>query len=556
MPYSHPAELYAHGVVAGDIPAGEWIRKACARHIEDMETGPERGLYFDENAGQHVIDFFGFLRHSKGKWANTVFELEPWQQFILWALFGWKRENGTRRFRVAYIEIPRKNGKSTLLAGIGLYLFFADGEQGAEVYTAATKRDQARITHGEATSMVKKSPALRRRIKIFRDNMHVLATASKFEPLGADSDTADGLNISGAVVDELHAHKSRGMWDVIDTATGAREQPLIAAITTAGYDKHTICYEQHEYSKKILDGIIEDDTHFAYIACVDDPEKWDEEIEWAKANPNLGVSVGIDDLRRKAKKAKEQPAALNAFKRLHLNIWTEAETLWLNLIKWDENATQTDFDDLIGRKCYGGLDLSSTIDITAFVLLFPRDDGGYDVLCFFWVPGESMIKREKKDRVPYPVWSDQGFIEKTDGDVVDYNAVRAKIIHLSELFDMQEIAYDRWNSSQIVSDLLDDGADMVPLGQGFASMSAPSKELEKLVIGGDFHHGGNPVLRWMASNTVVQTDAAENIKPAKNKSVEKIDGVVSAIMALAMAMSHEADDTPKTPYKKRGIISL
>ena len=553
----HPAEQYAHDVVAGTVPAGQWIVKACQRHIDDMESGPERGVYFDENAAQHVIDFFGYLRHSKGRWANTVFKLEPWQQFILWVLFGWRRADGSRRFRVAYIEIPRKNGKSTLLAGIGLYLFFADGEEGAEVYTAATKREQAKITHSEATRMVQKSPELRSRIKLYRDNMHVIATSSKFEPLGADSNTADGLNIHGAVVDELHAHKSRGMWDVIDTATGAREQPLICAITTSGYDRHTVCYEQHEYSKKILDGIIDDDAHFTFIASVDDPEHWDDETEWYKANPNLGVSVSLDDLRRKAKKAKEQPAALNAFKRLHLNIWTEAETLWLDLLKWDACKAPTPFEELYGRKCYGGLDLSSTTDITALVLIFPRDDGAYDVLCYFWVPGESMIKREKQDRVPYPVWASQGFIEETDGDVVDYNAVRHKINALSDVFDIHEIAYDRWNSSQIVNDLMDDGADMVPLGQGFASMSGPAKELEKLVLAGDFCHGNNPVLRWMASNTVVQLDPAGNIKPAKNKSTEKIDGIVAGVMSLAMAVSHEKDDKAESPYSgERGIIVL
>ena len=539
--------------------AGEWIRKACQRHIDDMETGPERGIYFDERAAQHVINFFGYLRHSKGKWANDVFVLEPWQQFILWVMFGWMRVDGTRRFRIAYIEIPRKNGKSTLLAGICLYLFFADGEEGAEVYTAATKRAQAKITHGEATRMVQKSPELRKRIKVFRDNMCVISTSSKFEPLGADSDTEDGLNISGAGIDELHAHKTRSMWDVIDTATGSREQPMLCAITTAGSGKHTICFEQHEYSKKILDNIIEDDAHFTYIASVDDPEKWDDEKEWRKANPNLGVSVSIDDMRTKAEKAKQQPTSLNAFKRLKLNIWVEASTPWLDLIKWDSCKDATPFEELVGRKCYGGLDLSSTTDITALVLVFPRDDKGYDVLCYFWVPGDSMVNREKKDRVPYPVWASQGFIEETDGNVVDYDAVRAKVVALSDVFDMQEIGYDRWNSSQIVNDLLDDGADMVPVGQGFASMSAPSKELEKLVLGGDFRHGSNPVLRWMASNAVVQIDPAENIKPAKNKSTEKIDGIVAGVMALAMAVSHEADDSAETPYageNGRGIITL
>ena len=550
----HPAEQYALDVVEGNIVTGKWVRKACERHINDMETGPDRGLWFSEPAAQHVLDFFGYLRHSKGEWAGRKFELSPWQQFSLWCLFGWMGADGLRRFRVAYFELARKNGKTTMLAGIGLYLFFADDEPGAEVYSAATKREQARLTHGEAVRMVKKSPALKSRIRIYRDNLHVVETESKFEPLGADSDTADGLNMSGGLVDELHAHKQRGMWDVLDTATGARRQPMLIAITTAGFDRYTVCYEQHEYSEKILDGIIEDDTFFAFIAAIDEKDDWRDEKVWIKANPNLGISVKIGDLRRKCKKAIEQPSSQNAFRRLHMDEWTESETLWLEIEQWRKATDAVDIESLRGKKCYGGLDLSSTGDITALVLVFPDGEGGYDVLCYFWVPGESMIKRWKKDRVPYPVWEEQGFIEKTEGNVVDYDRIQTKMAELSEIYDIHEVAYDRWNSTQIVTNLLNDGADMVPLGQGYASMSAPSKEVEKLVQGSKIRHGNNPVLTWMASNTVIQTDAAGNIKPAKDKSSEKIDGIVGMIMGVAMAIAHKEDDS--SPYEKRGLRTL
>ncbi len=333
----HAVTEYAEQVIKGKIPAGELVILACERHLRDLKTAKMRGLYFSEAAADHAIDFFRFLRHSKGEWAGCELALESWQRFIVGSLFGWFGADGTRRFRTAYDEVPRKNGKSTLAAGIALYLFAADGEPGPEVYSAATKRAQARIVWNEAASMVKASPFLQKRIGVYpgKGNMTITANRAMFEPLGADADTLDGLNIHGAIVDELHAHKKRGMWDVLETATGSRRQSLIFGITTAGFDRNSICWEQREYAERVLRNVIEDDTYFAYIATIDPGDDWQDEQTWAKANPNLGISVKINDLRRKALKAKEMPAAQNAFMRLHLNIWTSQYARWMSMDVWD-----------------------------------------------------------------------------------------------------------------------------------------------------------------------------------------------------------------------------
>lgn len=531
-------------MVAGDIVACKWVKLACERHLRDLATGQERGLWFDRDAEARVYAFFEqYLRHSKGEFAKKPFVLQEWQAFVVGSVFGWKRMDGTRRFRTAYDEEPRKNGKSTRLAGIGLYMTLADGEHGAEVYSAATKKDQAKIVWGEAKNMVLASPELRSRTRVFAANMNVPALGAKFEPLGADSDSLDGLNISCAIVDELHAHKSRDLWDVLETATGARSQPLIYAITTAGRNKLSVCWELRDYACKVLEGIVQDDSFFAIIFTIDEGDDWTDPAVWPKANPGLNVSVKIDDLQRKVEKARHLPAAQNAFKRLHLNVWTEGAGSWLDIEAWDENGHEVDPDELVGRECYGGLDLSTTTDITAFVKVFPPVDDGepWKVLARFWVPAENITKRAKTDRVPYDVWRDQGFIEATPGNVVDYRAIEAGIVADAETFDLREVAYDRFNSSQLVTELLDEGVVMVPFGQGFVSMAAPTRELEKLVIACLLAHGGNPVLRWMASNVVVVEDPAGNMKPAKNKSSEKIDGIVALIMAIGRAIAPRDD---------------
>jgi len=519
----------------------------CERHRADRAAcvpGPHpRGLYFDEAAGQRAIDFFSHLRHSKGEWAGSVFVLSPWQQFVIWSLFGWMRSDGRRRYRTAYIEVARKNGKSTLMAGVGLYLFVADKEPGAEIYCAATMRDQAKIIWSEARRMVQSSPSLRRRVGVYTGHLTIDATASKFDPLGGDEDTLDGLNIHGALVDELHAHKTRDLWDKVSTASGSRRQPLRCAITTAGFDRHSICWEQRDYVCKILEGIIEDDSVFGAIYTLDDEDDWLDPKTWVKSNPNLGISVYEYELAEQCKQARETPTAQNSFLRFRMNMWTESETRWIPAERWSACGTPVDPEALRGRQSYWGLDLSSTLDITAWVGVFPPAVMGdkYQVLCRFFVPQNNVADRCRKDRVPYDTWIRQGYIYATPGDVVDQEYIKAQIIADAQIYDIREVAFDRWGSAKLVTELDAEGITTVAFGQGFASMSPASKEAEKLILSCGIAHGNNPVLAWMMSNVTMRTDPAGNIKPDKGKSREKIDGVVAMLMALDRAVRNTSD---------------
>lgn len=899
-------EAYVRDVLSGEQVACRWVRLACERHVRDLEEGEERGLWFDEQKAREAIAFFKLLKHSKGEWAGRPLTLEPWQQFVVASLLGWRRTDGTRRYRTAYLEVARKNGKTTLAAGLGLYLMLADGEPGAEVYSVApldvdtpvptldgwttmgevkegdtlfdetgapctvtyvapvqqnhqcfelefddgtkivadaehrwqtevyssgrslegrsreefyhtrkgsrttgiyttqeildslyyeskgrkstnhriplagtlqtpdaslpippytfgvwlgdgranrgaivihpddraiarriqddgfeisehgaedsdglfrftvlglrtalrendllerkhipdiylrsspaqrlallrglmdtdgtvatdgecrftnrnkrlidgvcelvaglnmkphlsvrpvqgrshyiisfkayadlvrisnlerkydrqrrrphgkgrnryivavrpvptrpvrcirvdspshlflvsrglvathnTKRDQARLSHGEATRMAKSSPAIRRMVNVYRDNIHIVDTASKFEPLGADADTMDGLNVHAALVDEVHAHKTRQVWDVIETATGARRQPLMLAITTSGYNRQSLCWQLHEYTQQVLDGVIEDDSWFGAIYTLDEDDDWEDESLWPKANPNLGVSKKWDDMRRKAARAREMPAALNAFLRLELDIWTQAETKWIPIEHWQACGDAVDAEGLRGRICYGGLDLSTNTDVTAFVLVFPpqSEDDAYQVLPRFWIPEEAMVERSRRDRVPYDAWVRQGLITATPGNVIDYAWILHQIDEDAQAYDIQEVAFDRWGATKIATELMERGGDdwMVQFGQGYVSMSPAMREMERLILEHKLAHGNNPVLTWMANNLVVRTDPAGNIKPDKEKSIERIDGMVALVMALDRALRHEPPK--RSVYETRGLVS-
>lgn len=546
MAIDFTAERYVDAVLSGEQVACRWVRLACERHRRDLETGHERGLYFDKRAAGMAVAFFGMLRHWKGEWARKPVHLEPAQQFWIWGLFGWKREDGTRRFRTAYLEVGRKNGKTTMAAGVGLYLAFVDNEPGAEVYSAATKRDQAKISHRDATEMVRLTPELKNAIGIYRDNLHDVKSGSKFEPLASDSNSLDGLNIHGAIADELHAWSGLGLWGVLKTATGSRRQPLMLAITTAGVDQQGVCYQQREYVTRILKNIVEDDAYWGMIYTLDTKrdwpdleidDDWQDEANWAKANPLLGVSKKLDTMRGDAREAAGKPAELNNFLRWHLNVWTQAVTRWVNPIAWNTcGETAVSESDLTGRPCYGGLDLSQVYDITAFVLVFPPDDEGepYKIVCRFWLPEDNMVERVRRDQVPYDTWARLGYLRLTPGNVVDYDFILAEIITLREQFDIREVGFDRWGASQISQKLMEMGGDewVVPIGQGFASMSPPMKETGKLIASGKLAHGNNPVLTWMADNLVAREDPAGNIKPDKEKSREKIDGMVALIMGV------------------------
>lgn len=549
-----PWEKYALEVQRGRIIVGEYHKLFVLRHLKDLKTGSARGLRFDIDAAQHAIDFFSFLHHSKGEWANTPIELEPWQQFLLAVIFGWKRANGTRRFRESYNEIARKNGKSTLAAGVGLYLFIADGEPGSEVYAAATKRDQAKIVWSESERMVKASPWLRRRIGIVKNNLHVPNTASKFEPLGADEDSMDGLNPNGVIIDEMHAHKTRGVYDVLRTATGSRRQPLMFVITTAGFDRQSVCYELHDYTIKVLTGAIEDDAFCGFICAIDETDDWKDPACWLKANPNLGVSVKLESLESQAHKAKELPAEQNSFRRLRLNQWTEQLTAWISAALWERNGHAVDLLALRGRRCFAGLDASSTTDLSALLLVFPpeHETERWQIVPFFWIPEENMVERIKRDRVQYDAWVRDALIESTEGNIIDYAFIRARVHDVVDEVNLVELVYDRWNTTQLITQLMDDGITCVPFGQGFQSMSAPTKELEKLLVGEQLAHANNPVLRWMAANVAIKEDEAGNRKPNKQKSRGRIDGIVALIMALGRAMV-QPDGT--SVYETRGLAT-
>jgi phage terminase large subunit-like protein len=381
-------------------------------------------------------------------------------------------------------------------------------------------------------------------VRVFKDNLNIPNTASKYEPLGADADTMDGLNVHGAIVDEVHAHKTRAVIDVLETATGARRQPLQMEITTAGYDRESVCWEHHEYSRQVLEGTVQDDSWFAFIATIDEKDDWKDPKVWAKANPNYGVSVKPDDLQRKADKATKLPAAQNAFLRLHLNVWTQQSDRWIDLDLWDENAGEVCEDDLKGRRCYGGLDLSAVSDLTAWVLVFPREDEpeAVDILARFWCPEARLTDEHNRYADQYQVWARAGVLNATPGDAIDYQYVKARILEDARTFNLIDLNVDRlFQGYQLSMELADEGLTVFGMGQGFLSMAIPMKEFERRLLAKKLHHGGNPILRWMAGNMAVKQDPAGNLKPDKSQSQGRIDGIVGIVEALDRAMRYEGE---------------
>lgn len=540
---NHPAEEYCRNVLTGETVACKWVKLACLRHLMDLRDGGERGLSFDRAAAEHRIEFYRFCRHFEGEWAGQVIQPEPWQQFVNWVVYGWKRADGTRRFRRVYESVARKNGKSTIVATDGIYLAFFDGEPGAQVYTAATKEKQAKIIHGASTRMVKSSKALSRMIRVFRNNLHVESTASKYEPLGQDSHTEDGLNIHAGLIDEYHAHPDDGMYNVLRSGMGARRQPILWVITTAGFDKDCACHIEQEYAQNVLEGIFDDDSYFAIIYTPDNPDDWTNEIEWMKANPNLGVSIYIDDFREQAEQAKRVPSKQNEFKTKRLNIWTESMQAWITSEMWAKCGGAVDVEGLRGRKCYGAFDLSSTTDISAWALCFPpeTEDDTYKFLWRFFVPQADLETRYPNRHVLNNIrtWIRQGFVFATPSNYIDYDFIRAQILEDAATFDIQSIPFDIYNASQLVNDLTKEDLNLVEFRQGYLSMSPAAKDFEQKVLSGQISHGNNPVMRWMIACTELSTDPTGNIKPvkpARDKSDKRIDGVIAAIMALSAAV--------------------
>lgn len=549
----YPAELYAEQVRSGEILVCEYVRLAVERYYTDLDRALDKGWYFDKKAAMRAIHFIEKLKHTKGEWAGQRFRLEPWQQFVLWNIFGWKNADGTRRFRYAYIEIARKNGKTALSAGIGLYMLFADGESRPEVYSAATVKDQAKICFSDAVEIVKATD-LKNYLTPYRNSIVYELKGGTMKPLSSDYGTHDGLNPSCGIIDEFHAHKDGGMFDVIKSAFGARRQPLMFIITTAGFNKSGACYAYRENVIKVLRGMNEDDSLFGIIYTLDDKSEWDDPKMWIKANPNLSVSLSADYLADQVKDANNRPEAVRNVMTKNVNLWVDAERTWILDDVWMKCIGTTDPADLKGCACWGGLDLSNVSDITAYVLLFHENDR-FQLLPHFWIPKEKMLEKIRKENINYDKWAAEGYLTVTPGNVIDYDFVKVDILRIVADYDLRTSAYDRWNASQTIIDLQNEGMECNPFGQGYGSMSAPTKEFEKLALTEKIEHFGNPVLRWMLASTLVKTDPAGNIKPDKEKSTQKIDGIVASIMALGEWMTAQANDE-SNPYENRGLLTL
>ena len=516
-----------------------------------------------EQKGQALADravaFINSLKHTKGVWYGKNFELLPWQDKIVRDIFGTLKPNGYRQYNTAYIEIPKKQGKSELAAAVALYLTCGDGEYGAEVYGCAADRQQASIVFDVAVEMINQCPALKKRCKILASQKRIvyLPLKSFYQVLSAESYTKHGLNVHGVIFDELHAQPNRALYDVMLTGSGdARKQPLYFLITTAGTDRNSICYEVHRKAEDVINGKKNDPTFYPVIYGIKDDDDWTDEKNWYKANPSLDITVDIDKIRAAFNNAKENPAEENLFRQLRLNQWVKQSIRWMPMDKWNLCSYAVDKERLKGRICYGGLDLSSTTDITAFVLVFPPEDedGKYEVLPFFWLPEETLELRVRRDHVPYDTWKAKGLIMTTEGNVVHYGFIEKFIEELGTQYNIKEIAYDRWGAVQMVQNLEGMGFTIVPFGQGYKDMSPPSKELMKLVLEKKIAHGGNEVLEWMVDNIYIKTDPAGNIKPDKEKSTEKIDGAIALIMALDRAIRHGGQQ--ESVYNERGIIIL
>jgi phage terminase large subunit-like protein len=510
--------------------------------------------YFDKKAAERAIGFIEtFITHTKGELSKEPLKLEKWQKKIVGDLFGWKnKKTSFRKFRTAFIMVPRKNGKSTLCAAIGLYMLFADNERGSEIYSAAGDRQQAGIVFEIAKGMIENNTELTKRSKVYRNSIINSSKNNFYQAISSDSKTKHGFNANCIIFDELHTQPNRDLWDTLVTSTGSRAQPLVIAITTAGYDRQSICYEVYDYAKKVESKSVKDESFYTYIKEAHEDDDISKPETWKKANPNFGVSLKKQYMERESQKALDIPSYQNTFKRLMLNIWTDSVSVWIPNNEWLDCYKKFDYSTLEGKECWGGLDLASTRDISAFVLIF-KEENDFIVLPFLFIPGENAKKRSERDGVDYMTWIKQGDVFQTEGNVADYNFIKSKINELSKKYRIQSIAYDRWNASQLVIDLQNDGANMSPFGQGFVSMSAPTKEFEKLVVGQQIIHNNNPCINWMLSNVVIQEDPAGNIKCAKNKSKEKIDGIIAMIMSLGEYMT-ESDVS--SIYDERDILVL
>lgn len=528
-------DAYGRGVMAGKIPVSRWTRLAVERHYRDLEKSPGSGYVFSEAHAQYALKSFLFVKHSKGEFAGRQFVPAPWQQFWVALAFGWRRaDTGVRRFREVYQAVPRKNGKTTQLAAIGLYMLYADGEAGAEVYAAATKQDQARILYREVEQMVRGSPLLSKRIKVLRDGIELVGEPSRLVALGRDSRTMDGLNPHCAIIDEVHAHRTSEVYDVLKSGTGGRMQPLIWMITTAGFDLSSFGYERHRYAEAVLAGSIEDEALLAVIYTVDEPEAWTDPAEWAKANPNLGVSIYADALKIDCKQAVSSPSQQANFKTKRLNIWLASGTTWIPVEDWRKGADEgLSLHDFAGQECFIGLDLAEKSDVAAVALVFPAG-GKFYAFFRFWLNRQEVDKPENEH---FRRFEAQTELEVTAGSVTDFSAIAEALKGFCAQFDVREIAYDPYFSMFFATSLAEAGLPMVEFSQTARNMSPAITEVENLVLEGRLRHAGNRMMEWMMTNVVIRESKFNGLKHAtKERREDKIDGPVALMMALSRAM--------------------
>ena len=540
--YVAKARAYAKAVLDGKRPACQWVKLSCERFLGDLAGGEFR---MDAEAVDKVCSFAELLPHIKGSRAGKPMELAPWEIFILANVFGFKRADGTRRYRRSYVEVPRGNGKSTLSAAIALYMLLADRESGAECYSVATTRDQARIVWETAREMARRSQAMASAfsLTIGARSLYVVNTASKFEPLSSDSDSLEGLNTHFACIDELHAHKNRTVYDVMETSIGKRAQPLLWVITTAGSNRAGICYELHSFCQRLLRGAAEDDAQFAVIYTIDDGDDWTSEEALKKANPNWGESVQPDIVLGLQAKAMTVASAANNFRTKHLDEWVNADTAWMDMRAWERCADHSAvLEDFEGQECWIGLDLASKTDIAAMAILIPQSSG--DGRREYWLFGRYWLPRETVDRgenAHYQGWEMSGRLNVTPGAVIDFDEIREAVLNIASRFRVRAVLFDPFQATQLSTQLAAEGLPMIEVRPTVLNFSEPMKQLEALVLDGRLKHDGCPVMAWMVSNVVCHRDAKDNIYPRKQAPENKIDGVVASIMALAGAMGAERE---------------
>lgn len=560
VPVDKTYEVYCQDILSGKIKACRQVIQAVQRHVDDLgKIGPDYPYHFDKQAADFAIDFFAFCHHSKGEWAGKKIILEPWQQFIVAAVFGWKKKSGFRRFQTAYVQVARKNGKSTMLAGLGLLGLFLDGENGSEIYSAAVDKDQAKIIWEEARRMVQQSPDFKKDLELFQNTIVHNDSFSKFVPLSSDLNSKDGLNVHFGLVDEYHKHRNDEMYNLLRSGMSARRQPILWIITTAGHDTACACKREAEKVERILNGIEVQDDYFGIIYTLDKEDDWTDPDNWIKANPNLGISKQFDVMLSQCKDARTRAEKEQEFKVKNLNIWVETYTSWIGFDAWKLCGKKAlNFNDYIGRKCFTAFDLSTTNDLAGFCHIFPEDDGTFSAFWRYFCPADTVQDRKLKEGLPYDIWVRDGYITATPGNVIDYDEIEKAFLLDAEIIEVIELPHDPWNGIGLINHLSGRNFNCVKFPQNIGFISPAVKATEKIIYEGKLNHGNNPVSDYMITCCETWRDANDNVKlvkPDRSKSNKRIDGIIMLIMALhraALAMGQ--DDS--FVYKDRGMLTL